>query len=122
MLPDYSIPIPILRSFDETKAREFYVGFLEFQIDFEHRFEPGAPLFMQISRGACVINLSEHFGDACPGSTLRIRTDVDALVARLSAKAYKYSRPGPPVLTSWGTKEETIRDPFANKLTFYELV
>ena len=120
MLPGFSTPIPILRMFDEAKAREFYIGFLEFKVDFEYRFEPGAPLYMGISRGACVVNLSEHFGDATPGSTLRIRTDVDALVAQLSAKAYRHSRPGPPVLTSWGTKEETIRDPSGNKLVFYE--
>ena len=29
--------IPILRIFDEAKAREFYVGFLGFKIDWEHR-------------------------------------------------------------------------------------
>lgn len=33
-------PIPILRIFDEAKAREFYVGFLGFTVDWKHRFEP----------------------------------------------------------------------------------
>jgi hypothetical protein len=37
--------IPVLRIFDEAKAREFYIGFLGFKIDVEHRFEPGAPLY-----------------------------------------------------------------------------
>ena len=32
---------PILRIFDEAKAREFYVDFLGFKVDWEHRFEPG---------------------------------------------------------------------------------
>jgi len=40
--------IPILRSFDEAKAREFYLGFLGFKVDWEHRFEPGLPLYMQV--------------------------------------------------------------------------
>ena len=31
--------IPILRMFDETKAREFYLDFLGFSVEFEHRFE-----------------------------------------------------------------------------------
>jgi hypothetical protein len=31
---------PILRSFDEAKGREFYVDFLGFKVDWEHRFEP----------------------------------------------------------------------------------
>jgi catechol 2,3-dioxygenase-like lactoylglutathione lyase family enzyme len=37
-------PTPILRSFDERRARRFYVDFLGFEVEFEHRFEPGAPL------------------------------------------------------------------------------
>ena len=37
---------PILRIFDEAKAREFYVDFLGFQVDWEHRFEPGLPLYI----------------------------------------------------------------------------
>jgi hypothetical protein len=32
---------PILRIFDEAKAKGFYVDFLGFKIDWEHRFEPG---------------------------------------------------------------------------------
>ena len=32
---------PILRIFDEAKAKEFYVAFLGFKVDWEHRFEPG---------------------------------------------------------------------------------
>lgn len=35
--------IPILRSFSEDKAREFYLGFLGFTLDWEHRFAPTAP-------------------------------------------------------------------------------
>jgi catechol 2,3-dioxygenase-like lactoylglutathione lyase family enzyme len=31
---------PILRIFDDAKAREFYVGYLGFEVDWEHRFEP----------------------------------------------------------------------------------
>jgi catechol 2,3-dioxygenase-like lactoylglutathione lyase family enzyme len=31
--------IPILRIFDLEKARDFYVGFLGFRVDWEHRFE-----------------------------------------------------------------------------------
>jgi len=41
---------PILRMFDETKAREFYVDFLGFKIDWEHRFRDGAPLYMHSDR------------------------------------------------------------------------
>jgi len=30
----------ILRSFDEIKAKEFYLEFLEFNLDWEHRTKP----------------------------------------------------------------------------------
>src|SRR5687768_18025800 len=59
---------PILRIFDEAKAREFYVDFLGFKVDWEHRFEAGLPLYMQVSRDQCILHLSEHHGDCSPGS------------------------------------------------------
>ena len=64
--------IPILRIFDEAKAREFYLGFLGFTVDWEHRFAPDLPLYMQVSRGGLVLHLSEHQGDATPGSTVLV--------------------------------------------------
>lgn len=34
--------IPLLRIFSVEKAKEFYVGFLGFTIDWEHRFDDNA--------------------------------------------------------------------------------
>lgn len=65
-------PIPIFRSFDEIKAREFYLDFLGFEILFEHRFDPEAPLYLGLKLGDCELHVSEHFGDATPGSSIRI--------------------------------------------------
>lgn len=110
--------IPILRMFDEAKAREFYLDFLGFTIDWEHRFEPGAPLYMQVSRDECILHLSEHHGDSTPGSAIRIDTsDIDAFHAELTSKQYKYARPGINEMP-WGTREVSVADPFGNKLTF----
>jgi uncharacterized glyoxalase superfamily protein PhnB len=109
---------PILRIFDEAKAREFYVGFLGFTVDWEHRFEDGLPLYMQVSRDGCVIHLSEHHGDCCPGSAMRIQTDeLGPFHAELSAKAYKNARPGIEKMP-WGRRHMPITDPFGNRLTF----
>ncbi len=114
----FSAPIPVLRIFDEEKAREFYVGFLGFTIDWEHRFEPDLPIYMQIRMGDAVMHLSEHFGDATPGSGVRIACeDVDAYCAGLRAKGYKNSRPGVQD-QPWGFRETTIADPFGNRITF----
>ena len=52
--------IPVLRVFDIGKADEFYQGFLGFSVDWDHRFDPNAPLYRQISRGDLILHLSEH--------------------------------------------------------------
>ena len=109
---------PILRMFDEAKAREFYVGFLGFQVDWEHRFEPGLPLYLQVSRAGCVLHLTEHHGDCCPGAAMRIQCDdIDGFHAELAAKRYGYCRPSVEAMP-WGSRDMTVRDPFGNRLTF----
>ena len=77
---------PILRIFDEAKAKEFYVDFLGFKIDWDHRFEPGLPLYLQVSRDGCILHLSEHHGDCSPGAAMRIEVDeIGELHAELTA-------------------------------------
>lgn len=115
---NYSPPIPILRSFDEAKAREFYLEFLGFVVDWEHRFEENTPLYMQLSKDNCVIHLSEHHGDSSPGASLRISTrNLDAYQKELLGKSYKNARPGIQSMP-WGTRDMAISDPFGNKLIF----
>ena len=112
--------IPIFRIFDETKAREFYIDFLGFQIDWEHRFEENLPLYMQVSRAGLVLHLSEHVGDACPGSTIFVRmTGIESLHAELSGKNYKYLRPGIELMP-WKAKCMEVIDPFGNRIRFNE--
>lgn len=109
---------PILRIFDEAKAKEFYVDFLGFGVDWEHRFEPGLPLYMQVSKDDCVLHLSEHHGDCCPGAAMRIETrELDAYQQELLAKQYKNARPGIQDMP-WGSRDMAISDPFGNKLVF----
>lgn len=113
-----SAPTPILRIFDETKARAFYVDYLGFGVDWEHRFHPGLPLYLQVSRDGCVLHLSEHHGDCCPGAAMRIAVDdLDGLHAELSGKDYPYARPAIERMP-WGTRDLSVKDPFGNRLTF----
>jgi len=115
---EFSQTTPILRIFDEAKACEFYVGFLGFSVDWDHRFEPGLPLYLQVSRGGCLLHLSEHHGDACPGAAMRIAcSDIEAFHAELTAKGYAHARPSLED-TPWGTRDLTVKDPFGNRLTF----
>jgi hypothetical protein len=116
----FSAAIPIFRMFDEPSTRAFYVDFLEFAVDWEHRFDPDAPLYMQVSKDQCRIHLSGHHGDSTPGSGIRIQvTDLTAYNALLLAKRYKHARPG--ILDqTWGSREMIIDDPSGNRLVFYE--
>ena len=113
-----SAVIPILRIFDVAKATEFYVDFLGFNVEYEHRFEEGYPLYMQVRRDECVLHLSEHHGDASPGAQVRIGVDnMDELHASLQGKDYSYAKP--EIETKpWGTRDMMIGDPFGNRLTF----
>lgn len=112
-------PIPILRSFDEAKAREFYLDFLGFSVEFEHRFEADLPLYLGISRNGLNLHLSEHHGDASPGSTVFIpMQNIVLLRDELLAKRYGYGRPE-IVEQGWGKVLE-VYDPFGNRLRFCE--
>ena len=111
--------VPILRSFDEGKAREFYVDWLGFKIDWQHRFDGNAPLYMQVSRGDCVLHLSEHHGDGSPGSHIRIRVDqLEEFFAELQSRPYKNYRPGLQD-QEWGARELIVQDGAGNLLVFY---
>ena len=102
------------------KAHEFYVGFLGFEVPWEHRFGKDAPLYTEVSRDGCVLHLSEHYGDASPGSAVRIKVeDIAALHRELSGKNYRFARPGLET-TPWKTREISVTDPFGNRLHFFE--
>ena len=119
-MPALGTVTPILRIFDIAKAHEFYVGFLGFEVQWEHRFADDAPLYTEIARDGCVLHLSEHHGDASPGSAVRIRVeDIAALHRELLAANYRFARPGLET-TPWKTREISVGDPFGNRLHFFE--
>lgn len=121
-MPTLSKVTPILRIFDEAKAREFYLEYLGFSIGFEHRFENGMPLYMGINRDDVTLHLTEHHGDACPGSAVRIQIDnVTKFHAELESKNYKHLNPGIEDMP-WGSREVCLRDPFGNRLVFFEAI
>lgn len=110
-------PIPILRMFDERKAREFYLEFLSFSVEFEHRFEPNLPLYLGIVREGLQVHLSEHHGDASPGATIFIPMhNIELFRNELQEKQYGYGRPE-IVKQDWGDVLE-VYDPFGNRLRF----
>ncbi len=112
--------VPIFRIFSLEKAREFYLDFLGFTVDWEGSFGPDAPIYMQISRDGLIFHLSEHFGDATPGSTAYVyMTGVAQLHQELNAKNYRHMRPGLQ-RQDWGMTEVWVTDPFGNHIRFGE--
>ena len=113
--------IPILRSFDETKALEFYVDFLGMTVDWRHRFEENFPLYMQVSKDDLVFHLSEHSGDGTPGTKLLVHTNqLQSFFDEIKVKKYRYSKP--EITTAdWGARIFAVTDPFSNTITFSEV-
>ena len=69
---DVRSSIPVLRMFDEAKAKTFYLAYLGFEIDWESRFSPTAPLYMQIHLGDAIIHLNGHATEDAPVSEVNI--------------------------------------------------
>lgn len=111
-------PVPVLRSFDETRAREFYIDYLHFALQWEHRFEPDSPLYMRLRRDDFIVDLSEHHGDGTPGSVVWVTvTDVYALRDELHATDYPNMRPGVEADSPGGPTMDVV-DPFGNTIRF----
>ena len=110
---------PVLRIFDYQKALDFYVHWLGFTVDWEHRFEERMPVYLQVSRGDIVLHLSEHSGDGSPGTHVFIDdfADLALFQQELLQKDYKYNRPGIEVpFYDENALQLKLNDPFHNLL------
>jgi hypothetical protein len=111
--------VPILRIFSIEKAKEFYLGFLGFSWDWEHRYGDNFPLYAQVSRGGLAFHLSEHHGDGSPGAAVIVTMHgIEDFHRELAARDYRYDKPGLEK-QPWA-RTVTVHDPFGNKLIFSE--
>ena len=98
---------PILSVTDANAAVGWYqqLGFVK---EWEHRFEPGLPLYVGIARGDLKMHLSEHGGDAHPGTLVYLYIeDLDAVADALGVTEIDDM--------PWGRDFE-IADPYGNRL------
>lgn len=109
--------IPQLRIGDEARSLAFYVEALGFSVDWSHRFEPGFPVFMQLTREGQTIFLTQHSGECQPGGAVYfIVPDAKALCEAFIARG---ATPTNPLAdTPWGTCEFAMTDPDGNRLRF----
>jgi Glyoxalase superfamily protein len=98
--------VPILRVVDAAVAVGWYAR-LGFTKEWEHRFEPGMPAFVSVARGPVRLFLSEHLGDARPGTLVYLWVeDVDAVAAEFGVTVDQ---------APWA-REVELRDPDGNRL------
>ncbi|SNY70355.1 glyoxalase superfamily protein [Paractinoplanes atraurantiacus] len=97
---------PILHT-ENAQASEAWYGRLGFVRQWEHRFGPGFPLFLCISRGPMQIFLSEHRDDARPDTLLYLHVgDIEAVAAEFGVAIEE---------APWG-REIHLTDPDGNRL------
>ena len=110
---------PIIRIFDEAKAREFYCRFLGLEIAFEHRHEGQLPFYIGVERAGALLHLTEHHDDASPGSNVFLSTQNIRLFHReLLDKQYSFGSPDLEELP-WSVQIQ-VHDPFGNRIRFCE--
>lgn len=98
-------------------AREFYIERLNFNLDWEHRLSPNAPVYMQISFHGLVLHLSQNqrFPNVCFVfvETSGIEKLYDYWQNRGVQKCLT-----PPSVTPWSTLQVELVDPFGNVIRF----
>jgi catechol 2,3-dioxygenase-like lactoylglutathione lyase family enzyme len=107
--------MPTLRITDYARSKDFYVEGLGFQVDWEHRFEPGLPVFVQVSREGLAFFLTEHTGDCPVGGLVHLYiADVDDWYSEFQRKGVAVHEPPDEYLQ--GLRSMTVVDPDGNKL------
>ena len=111
--------IPTFRILDYKKAMAFYMEGLGFSIDWEHRFGPSEPIYMQISRNGLTLHLSENKRFKVG---VIIFVDCKKLLEFYSELQHQKINIelSKPEKTNWQTLQMEIEGPFGNLLRFNE--
>jgi catechol 2,3-dioxygenase-like lactoylglutathione lyase family enzyme len=113
----YQRVFPQFRMTSWDRTRPFYVDGLGFKVDWEHRYEPGFPVFAQVTRDGLSLFLTEHSGDCeVGGAAYLLVDDVDALFEEFRSRGIVAAEA--PEDTPWGTREMGVKDPDGNGLRF----
>ena len=98
--------IPIFHVQDGLKTARWYAR-LSFEIESEHRFAPAMPLYLFLKRGPIHLHLSEHKGDARPGTLVYFWVeDVDAIAQTFGVAVSDQPR----------AREIKLTDPAGNRI------
>src|SRR5262245_20407170 len=118
--------IPTVRCGNMRASLKFYTAVLDFRrVDGDDTLDD--PCFSVLARGADLVFLSSHLGDAEFGQAVAVLVEnVDALFRKFRARGL--TTPGNPdaprmvhegpIDQSWGTREFYVDDPDGNTLRF----
>lgn len=110
--------VPALRITDYERSKAYYVEMLGFAVEWEHRFEPGFPVFMSVVRDGMQLYLTQHSGDCQVGGLVHfLISDVDARYREFRERGAKVAEAPNNDL---GFRNMTIIDPDGNQLRFME--
>ncbi len=112
--------IPVLRMFDEVKAKAYYIDYLGFEVDWESRFSPTAPLYLQIHLGEAILHLNGHAKEDAPITEVNIPVlGLQNFCDYLISKQADYPKPIPVDPRYQGRNTDlNLYDPFGNLLVF----
>jgi uncharacterized glyoxalase superfamily protein PhnB len=113
--------IPTFRILDYEEAMNFYIDFLGFKIDWEHRFNPTEPVYMQISKNGLVLHLTENKRFQ---TNIIVFVDTNGIVDFHKELCERNSTKNIQTIsrTNWQTLQMEIADPFGNLLRFNEAI
>ena len=98
--------VPIFRVSDAARTSEWYARW-GFAVTGVHRFAPDLPAYMFIERNGVELHLSEHTGDARPGTLVYFWVDdVEAVAAEFRVEVD---------VQPWA-REITLMDPDGNRI------
>ena len=107
-MPEELVPVFHVKEAGETAKWYARLGFV---IEGEHRFAPGMPLYMFPRRGDNALHLSEHKGDARPGTLVYFYVhDIDAISAEFNSD----------IIDQPWAREVQLTDPDGNRLRIGE--
>ena len=100
------VMVPIFRAANAKETAKWYQRW-GFEITGEHRFAPGLPLYLFLERNGAQLHLSEHTGDANPGTLVYFWVDdVESIAAEFGAVVHDQP---------WA-REIQLTDPDGNRL------
>lgn len=112
--------IPVVRMLDEDASTRFYLDYLGYTVDWEHRFEEGTDLYMQIRRGPSVLHLNGHATDESPVTEVRIPVrDLEGFCVWLCEKDWPEKAEAVDPRYEGKNTDLNLLDPAGNHLVFW---